>query len=264
MTNFMGETSNFTMIDFYQVLKWIPRSNVDRQEPCDLDNITVDNEYIVLPTIHEDFNGIDEVQVFINFNSVHVDVSNLSLDFSPQLDGNSKLFQVNCSDSEIDYDNDTIISFILDNNITFTDVTREITGIKSLKLNFGSDATGVKINKILMRSQNYTYTLTDIEDFLTTGANHVLNKLGRYAPHRKIPKSLKQYVYMAAGAYAWLSRWEYEAKPMKEAKAEADNYATRLLNQVDAAIAEFVDDIENKSDHIDLYRSIASGVEWGL
>ena len=69
---------------------------------------------------------------------------------------------------------------------------------------------------------------------------------------------------MAGGAYAWLSRWEYEAKPMKEAKAEADNYATRLLNQVDAAIAEYVSKMENRLDHRDLHHAISSRIEWGI
>lgn len=258
------ETSKFNMSDFYKVLKWIPRSKVDRQEPCKFDELIVVNDNIVVPTIYEEFNGIDEVQVFINFNGVHVDVSALMLSFSPLLNGNSKLLSANCSDTEIDYDNDTIISFILDENDTFTDMTRVITGINSLKIDFGTDATGVTISKILMRCQNYTYTLTDIENFLITGENHVLSKLGRYARHRQVPKELKQYMYMAGGAYAWLSRWEYEAKPMKEAKAEADNYATRLLNQVDAAISEYITNIENKLDHKDLFHATATGIEWGL
>ena len=65
--NLREETSNFDMSDFYKVLKWIPRSKVDRQEPCDFDEVVVEGESIVLPTIYEEFNGIDEVFVFINF-----------------------------------------------------------------------------------------------------------------------------------------------------------------------------------------------------
>ncbi len=258
------KTSNFTMSDFYKVLKWIPRSKVDRQEPCDFDEITVVGEEVVVPTIYEEFNGIDEVQVFINFNGIGVDVSNILLGFSPLLNGSSCLLQANCNTTETEYDSDTILSFVLDTNVNFTDQTRQITGINSLKLEFPSDATGVTISKILMRCQNYTYTLTDIENFLITGENHVLRKLGRFARNHSVPKELMQYVYMAGGAYAWLSRWEYEAKPMKEAKAEADNYATRLLNQVDGAITEYISNIENKLDHKDLFHATSTEIEWGL
>ena len=258
------ETSNFSMSDFYEVMSWMPRSEVDRQEPCSFESVTVIGESVVLPTIHEEFNGIDEVQVFINFNGVHVDSSDILLSFSPLVNGNVSLFEVKCNDSEIDYDNDTLISFILDNNDKFTDKTRVITGINSLKLDFGSDVSNAVITKVLMRSQNYTYTLSDIEGFLKTGENHVLRKLGKYTEHGKVPKKLKRFVYMAGGAYAWLSRWEYEAKPMKEAKAEADNYATRLFNQIDSAISEYINTIENHLDHKDLFHATSTGVEWGL
>ena len=258
------KTSDFSMSDFYKVLKWIPRSKVDRQEPCDFDEVIVVGDSVVVPTIYEEFNGIDEVQVFINFNGIDVDVSNIILSFSPLVNGSSPLLQANCNTEEVEYDSDTILSFILDTNVNFTDQTRIITGINSLKLDFGTEATGITISKILMRCQNYTYTLSDIENFLITGENHVLRKLGKYARKKTVPEDLVQYVYMASGAYAWLSRWVYEAKPMKEAKAEADNYATRLLNQVDGAISDYIKNIENKLDHHDLFHATCTGVDWGL
>lgn len=258
------ETSKYSMSDFYKVLKWIPRSKVDRQEPVCVSDEVVAGSSIVLPTIYEEFNGIDEVQVFINFGGVNIDKSKLKLSFSPLVNGNLSLLSADCTSSEIDYNNDTIIQFKLDNNVTFTDQTRIITGVKALKLDFGDDANGVTIKKIIMRCQNYTYTLSDIETFLITGENHVLGKLGHYAKKHKVPKGLEIQVYKASGAYAWLSRWEYEAKPMKEAKAEADNYATRLLNQVDNAIADYISNIENKLEHDDLFHATSRGLEWGL
>jgi len=264
MFDFEEETSTYTMEDYYKLLKWIPRSKVDRQEPCDLTDITVNDTNLVLPVIYPEFNGIDEVLVFINFGGTHIDVCNIMLDFSPDNKGELSLLRANCEVSEIDYDTDTIIQFKLDDNVRFTDKTRQVTGIESLKLTFGVDPSDITINKLLMRCQNYTYTLSDIDNFLITGENHVLNKLGRYSKTGKVPKPLMQYVYMAGGAYAWLSRWEYESKPMKEAKAEADNYATRLLNQVDNAIAEWIENIENRMNHDDLFHATARGIDWGL
>ena len=50
---------------------------------------------------------------------------------------------------------------------------------------------------------------------------------------------------MAGAAFAWLTRWEYEAKPMKEPKSESNNYADRLFGRVDSAIANYLSNIEN-------------------
>ena len=256
--------TDFTMSDCYEVLDWIPRSKVDRQEPVEISEVIVEGSDVVLPTIYEEFDGIDLVQIYANLGGVEVDVSTVLLDFSPLDNGNLSLLQGKCTDSEIDSANDTIISFRLDDNVTFTDATRQITGVKSLKLSFGTDVTGAKISNVVMRCNDYTYTLTDIEKALITGKNHVLKRLGRYARRHKVPKPLKQYVYMAAGAYAWLTRWEYETKPMKEPKSESNNYADRLLGQVDKAIADYVANIENKLDHRDLFHATYSDIEWGL
>lgn len=259
-----GKSSSYSMIDFYKVMEWIPRSRVDRQEPCDLDSIIFEDDAIVIPTVYEEFDGVDEVQFFINFNGSDVDVSSITLDFSPFVEGIVSLLQAKCTVNDIDYDKPTVIQFKLDNNTRFTDQSRIITGIKSLKLTFGEPISNIEISKIIMRCHNYTYTLSDIEKALTTGENHVRSKLGHISYHRPIPKQLQDYVYMAGGAYAWLTRWEYETKPMKEPKSESNNYADRLLGQVDKAIEKFLMDIETKKDHIDLYHARYSSIEWGL
>ena len=51
---------------------------------------------------------------------------------------------------------------------------------------------------------------------------------------------------------------------MKEPKAEADNYATRLLNQVNNAIADYINNLENQFDHDDLTHATSRGIDWGL
>ena len=104
---FVDKTSDYTMSDFYKVLEWLPRSEVDRQFPCDLTKLVVKENSIILPTIYEEFNGIDEVQVFINFNGVEVDVPNLLLDFSPVVNGNVSVLQANCNDTDLNYYEDT-------------------------------------------------------------------------------------------------------------------------------------------------------------
>ena len=70
---------------------------------------------------------------------------------------------------------------------------------------------------------------------------------------------------MAAGAYAWLTKWEYESKPMKEPQSESNNYADRLLNQVKLALEEYLDNINNaREDYVNLRLMNSTNIDWGL
>ena len=244
-----SRNSTFTMIDFYKVLSWLPSSNVDREEPVDFTSETVQGESIVFPTIHQDFEGSDYVQVYLNCHNVDVDVTSISLSFSPLVNGNTSLCTVNCSNTSLDADIDSILTFPLDYNNTMEDTSRAISGVESINIDFGKDVTGVEIFKIVLRSNDYVYTLKDIETACISGENYVLRRLNNMKNEkdeiREVPELLQDYIYMAAGAYAWLTRWEAEAKPMKEPKSESNNYADRLFNQVDTALENYLSNIEN-------------------
>lgn len=243
------ETSEFSMKDYYKVLKYLPKSRVDRQEPCQFEKLVVKGSNIIIPTIHRDFNGTDSVQLFLNCHDVNIDVSNLTLGFSALVNGNGNLLQLNCMDTSIDVSDDTILQFIIDENYSATDNSRLLTGVESIVIDFKDDATGVELQRLLIRSEDYTYTLDDLDTACENGQAYVLRRLNNLSNEKQeikiIPDLLKQYVYMAAGAYAWLTRWEYEAKPMKEPKSESNNYADRLLNQVDDGITKYLSNIEN-------------------
>lgn len=264
------ETSNFSMKDYYKVLKYLYNSNVDRQTPVEFnESFIVKGDFVVLPTIHKDFNSIDNVQLFLNCHGVNVDVTSLELGFSPLINGNAKLLSVKCINTEIDPSVDTMLQFNIDENYTATDLSRLLTGIESITLKFGEDATGVEIQNIFMRSIDYTYTIADLQVALENGEAYVLRRLNDLRQERKgykkIPKLLKQYIYMAGGAYAWLTRWEYEAKPMKEPKSESNNYADRLLTQVDDAITKYLSNIENNrnEEYLNLHQVATAGISWG-
>lgn len=250
----MGEKSpSYSMEDCYKVLKYLPEARVDRQEPLNLNSKSVvRSNRLVLPTLHHDFNGTDMVYLYINCQGIHIDLSKLSLSFSPLRNGNAKVLSLNPRETEIDYDNETVLSFTLDRNNTARDKTRELTGIESIVFDFEDDANGVEILKFVMRSYDYTYTLSDIQNACENGENYVLRRLNDMSnekeERRTIPELLQQYIYMAAGAYAWITRWEYEAKPMKEPKSESNNYADRLFGQVDDAIKKYLSNIENNRD----------------
>lgn len=248
------KSPTYSMEDCYRVLKYLPKSRVDRQEPCNFNSKStfVNRQMLVFPTIHKDFNGTDEVQVYVNFNGLDIDVSAITLTFSSLRNGNANVLSLNPTDDKIDVNDETILTFKLDNNATARDKTRKLTGIESIKLDMGSVVSDVEIFNIVLRSVDYTYTLSDIKNACENGENYVLRRLNNMSNEkeekREVPELLKQYIYMAGGAYAWLTRWEYEAKPMKEPKSESNNYADRLFTQVDDAIKKYLSNIENNRD----------------
>ncbi len=263
------ETSDFTMSDIYKVLRYLPYSKVDRQMPVELnESVFVEGKSIVLPTIHGDFNNSDIVQVFLNCHDV--DVTGVSLGFSPLLNGNVKILSLNSTSDELDVSNDTMVQFNIDENYRATDKSRLLTGIESITLNFNEDATGVEIQKIFIKTIDYTYTIDDLKIALENGEAYVLRRLNNLRNEKReikeIPKLLKQYIYMASGAYAWLTRWEYEAKPMKEPKSESNNYADRLFAQVDDAIKKYLSNIENNRDeeYLRLDHVTTEEITWGI
>jgi len=244
------KTSKFTMSDYYKVLEYLPKARVDRQMPVDFEHdVLVDGDSIVLPLLYAEFEGIDYVQVFVNCHGVSVDVSNVLLSFSQLLNGNASVVSVSAKNESIVSDDEDILLFQIDRNNTARDLSRHLTGLESIKIDFGTEATGVEILNVVVKSTDYTYTLTDIEKACESGQDYVFRGLNDMANEKKgtieIPKQLQRYVYMAAGAFAWLTRWEYEAKPMKEPKSESNNYADRLFGRVDSAIAQYLSNIEN-------------------
>ncbi len=255
----------FTMNDYYKVLSYLPKSRVDRQEPLQsrTKSTLYNRQDIVLPLLHEDFAGTDLVELYINCQGEHIDVSKLILSFSPLLNGNASVVSLNANESEIDYDNETIVTFTINDNATARDLSRKLTGIETIKLDFGETVNNIEILNLVLKSKDFTYTLADIKTACENGWAYVLRRLNNMTNEKEeieeIPKILQQYAYMAGGAYAWLTRWEYEAKPMKEPKSESNNYADRLFTQVDDAITKYLSNIENNRNEeyirMDLFKT---------
>ena len=252
--------------EYYEILHYLPRSTVDRQYPVDFSNPRVVDGSAVYRTISKNYNGIDLVEMYVDLPT-GVDVTSFNLIFSPTSDGNTTLLSLNPNEVEVVEDSITVLQFDVDNNATMTDKSKLLTGIESIKVDFGNiEAT---IINIVFKSRDYTYTWEDIASAYEDGEDYVLRRLNNRANEigeiRKIPKILQKYVYMSGGAFAWLTRWEYESKPMKEPKSESNNYADRLLGQVDTAIRNYLSNIENNRDeeyvNMDFVQSTKVG--WG-
>ena len=255
------------MDKYYEILHYLPTSRVDRQYPYDFEQENRLDGSNVYPTFYQNYNGIDIVEMYVDL-PVGADVTGINITFSPLFDGNANLLTLNARETEVVEDTITILQFKIDNNANMVDHSRLLTGIKALKVDFG-EIGNPHIHEIIFKSRDYTYTLEDLDSAYDDGLNYVLralnNKQNEIDEIKEVPSTLEKYVYMGAGAYAWLTRWEYESKPMKEPKSESNNYADRLLGQVDSAIRRYLSNIENnrEEEYIDMNFLTTSGVSWG-
>ena len=258
---------DYSMEDCYRVMHYLPYSKLDRQMPLPIHKpVTVETKKKFF-TIHKDFEGVDFIQIYVN-SPTPVDLSNCKLRFSPMRHGTLSVLDLKPTVETLEADTDTILVFEVDNNRHAYDVTKELTGIKSVTLDLGTDAT-IDVMNVVFRTLDYTYTLTNIARSVTDGENYVLRKLNDMCNEtrqiKEIPDVLHDYIYMAAGAYAWLTKWEYESKPMKEPQSESNNYADRLLGQVRTALEEYLDNIHNaREDYVNLRLMNSTSLEWGL
>ena len=258
---------DYSMEDCYRVMHYLPYSKLDRQMPVCLPADVIVEDKESFSTIHKDFEGVDFIQVYVN-SPTDVDLSNCKFSFSPLDYGDLSVLDLTPTETTLLADTDTILTFEIDNNRHAYDVTKELTGIQSITLDWGTTAS-ITVNDIVFRTLDYTYTLTNIKRSVTDGENYVLRKLNdlnnesKYIP--EVPKVLQDYVYMAAGAFAWLTKWEYESKPMKEPQSESNNYADRLLGQVKSALEDYLDNINNaREDYVNLRLMNSTSLEWGL
>ena len=255
------------MAKYYEILHYLPTSRVDRQYPYDFEQEDRLDGSNVYPTFYQNYTGIDIVEMYVDL-PVGVDVTPISITFSPLFDGNANLLTLNPKEVEVVEDTVTILQFKVDNNATMVDHSRLLTGIKALKVDFG-EITDVHIHDIIFKSRDYTYTLENLDMAYEDGLNYVLrglnSKENELEEITEVPPLLEKYIYMGAGAYAWLTHWEYESKPMKEPKSESNNYADRLLGQVDNAIRKYLSNIENnrEEEYIDMNFLQTTTVGWG-
>ena len=257
----------FTMNDYYDVLEYLKDAHVDRQMPVEFHNsIMVEGFSVILQTIYPEFRGYDYVEVYMNCHEVDVDVNDITLEFSPLVNGNAPYLVLNANETSINTDNEDVLSFTIDENYTATDHSQKLTGIETIKLDFNKDATGVEIINLLIKSDDFTYTLTDLDKFCFNGHDYVLRSLNDMANEKRgiqvIPELLCRYVHIAAAYIAWTTRWEVEAKAMKEDKSESNNYGDRLKGLVDSAIERYLSNIENNRNEeyirMDLFQKAES------
>lgn len=273
-----------SMADNYKLLHYLYSSKPDRQYPYwTPDEKTSDNEApspldgteLVLSTISENYSGIDFIQLVINPHENQLNAEDFKFSFSSLPDGSLDMVSLTPDESgEIPLNQPYLISFTIDTNTKMRDKSRYLTGIRSVKISVGKDVQGLEFLDLVFKSEDYVYTLSDLENAYHDGEDYVLRTInsfqlanGESFKEDEVPKELKRYVYMAGAAFAWLEHWEYEAKPMKQTNNESNNYADRLLMQVDKAIDRYLANLKKDFDEVGLkddrflkFRKVS----WGL
>ena len=258
-----------SMADNYRLLHYLYASKPDRQYPnWTPDAATSDNEpplpltgtELVLPTVSQNYSGIDFIELTINPHENELNTADFRFSFSSLLNGSLDMVVFTPKEKEdIPKNKPYLITFNVDNNTSMADLSRKLTGVLSVKIAIDKPVSGLEFIDLVFKSNDYVYTLSDLENAYNDGEDYVIRMVnsfqlenGEVIPTDTVPDGLKRYVYMAGAAFAWLEHWEYEAKPMKQSNNQSNNYADRLLGQVDKAINNYLARLKKDLDEVGL------------
>lgn len=125
-------------------------------------------------------------------------------------------------------------------NTSLQKKNRKISSVYCINLNIQSDIEELYLSNLVARVDQFTVTLEDLDDYILMGKNYIMNQL-LLDDFDSVPQPLQHLFFKSAGAYAWLVWWENEGKTMDDGTREGRNYATRLLDQVNAFIDKFIE-----------------------
>lgn len=256
-----------TMKDCYELIHFLKDTKIDHLEPIDPTEYEspINTQKPTFKTITDNFEGTDSFQVIIS-NHNHIDPTKVSLNFSPLTTGKPYIKTIYAKDTVLA--NPMILEFELDDNVSPSDLSKDITGANSITIDFAKSITNLKIENIIAKSYDYNLPLSSIKKSYEDGYAYVIERLKNYDVYSdELIIKFKRFIYMASAAYAWLQQWEYETKPMKSDNIESNNYADRLFARVNAAINEYlasqgVDVNIHYIKDADLVKS--SEMDWGV
>lgn len=265
------------MEQVYTIMHYLNDSHVDRIYPVNVAQLnSFQGDSKIMELNNNSFVGINEVQLLVRILKSEDDLSedesvdlNVSCAFCIDDEGNVPIYEFESLPITFHYDKPSLVSFKIDWNAQMLRESHLLTGVKTLKFGFDQSVHRCFVHSVIFRSSDYRYTLEDLEQAYFDGENYVRDKLNDSKIARgimDIPEELERYVYMCAGAYAWLIVWEIEAKPMKEPKSESNNYADRLFGAVDKAIQAYLLTYSNDPnvDYIKPFKPNHTHVQWGV
>lgn len=251
-----------TMTNYYNTLQFLRHLSIDRQYPIAFnssDNINnipngiLSDEYI---STH------DHSYMFVNIQEVLFKIPVRKYDRSDS-------FNINITSTEPFKPSDITITFsesqngypitqiltnpstdVLEPNITHhlkfviketkTKLSKKsdnFGNVASIIIKFNEPLETIYISDLVFRTDDYNYTLEDLDYYIKSGEDHVKARLKM----NRVPDELKFLIYKAGGAYAWLVWWQSENKNMDDGDENSKNYYNRLLADVDYIIDSWLD-----------------------
>lgn len=260
---------DYTMSDYYEVLQYLRETKVDREYPYEYKELTnlESNNALELSTEHisnhdssihlTNVQNDDTLLIKLDKPRSYQEINTFELNIYTNSAFNSSDIQVSLSDSPIgipvkitlqpvteeNFSTQTIVNieFQVDDRTTkILKKNRRVPAIQSILITFKKSLGDVYISETVFRTTNCHITLESLDYNIRAGENYVETQL-YLADRTDIPTTLTYLNYKAAAAYAWLTWWEDEGKAMNDGTVNGENYAARLFEQINSAIAKYIE-----------------------
>ena len=260
------------MEDYYKVLQWLREAHIDRQYPYEFDdteNIETTGEKelvsehssdfdnslhitnieqgskvrIHLPKVR-DYNDIDTFEILF-YSDETIAPTDIEIGFSNTRSGVAnqielKKADVNEEDMVINEDGYHQFRYLVRKaNTSMQKKNRRISSVYCINIKFNKAVSDFYLCNLVARVDQFNLTLEDLDEQIIIGKNYVMNQLRAYS-WDEIPPQLEHLCYKSASAFSWLMYWENQGKVMDDGRKESRNYATRLLDQIDRFIENYL------------------------
>ena len=260
------------MEDYYKVLQWLREAHIDRQYPYEFDdaeNIETTGEKelveehssdfdnslhitnieqgskvrIHLPKVR-DYNDIDTFEISF-YSSETITPNDIEIGFSNTRSGVANQIELkkgDVSEEDMVINEDGYHQFrylVRKANTSMQKKNRRISSVYCINIKFNKQVDDFYLCNLVARVDQFNLTLEDLDEQIIIGKNYVMNQLRAYS-WDEIPPQLEHLCYKSASAFSWLMYWENQGKVMDDGRKESRNYATRLLEQIDRFIENYL------------------------
>lgn len=260
------------MEDYYKVLQWLREAHIDRQYPYEFDetsciehssDVELVDEYgadfdnslhitnieqgskvrIHLPKVR-DYNDIDTFEILF-YSSETIAPKDIEIGFSNTRSGVANQIELkkdDVSEEDMVINEDGYHQFrylVRKANTSMQKKNRRISSVYCINIKFNKAVTDFYLCNLVARVDQFTLTLEDLDEQIVMGKNYVMNQL-RADSWDEIPPQLEHLCFKSAGAFSWLIWWENQGKVQDDGRKESRNYATRLLDQIDRFIENYL------------------------
>ena len=261
------------MEDYYKVLQYLRETHIDRQYPFEFEDLDLvepveqcelveDHSSDFDKSLHitniedgqkvkihlketRDYYDIDTFEILFFANET-ITPQDIEIGFSNTRSGVVNMMElkkddISEEDSVINEEGYHIFRYLVrKTNTKMQKKNRRISSIYCINIKFNKAVSDFYLCNLVARTDQYTITLEDLDEQILMGRNYIMNQL-RANSFDEIPSPLEHLCFKSAGAYSWLIWWENEGKTMDDGTKQGRNYATRLFDQIDRFIENYLD-----------------------